>query len=224
METRLSSQSRTIAAAPTVQPGAAALRRPPPVRYRHRSSSKHLACLEARGGPGEGRAEGGVHRSQLSREDAAGRRQLLLTGSGWLATLAASLTGQAAAHAAPANSVASISSSNRSLADLVLAAKPAWPVAGSVEFPNYARPGPYMPAKLPTLEHTCAWLGLHGLAANGSFNYIDLPIEVVPALTYACGSLRRPRHECHRLAVATMRALLQTSGCAVAAETRLIAR
>ncbi|PSC68105.1 alpha beta-hydrolase [Micractinium conductrix] len=59
---------------------------------------------------------------------------------------------------APAAAVAAAlpSSTNRQLMELVAAAKPAWPAASPVDFPNYALPGPYTPALLPPLEHTCA--------------------------------------------------------------------
>lgn len=72
------------------------------------------------------------------------RRQLLLGSSSLL------VAGGAAglAHAAPSGSASN-------LADLVAAARPLWPVATPVQFPNYALPGPFTPATLPPLEHTC---------------------------------------------------------------------
>lgn len=45
---------------------------------------------------------------------------------------------------------------NKQLRELVAAAKPAWPAATGVDPPNYARPGPFSPVRLPPLEHTCA--------------------------------------------------------------------
>lgn len=47
-------------------------------------------------------------------------------------------------------------SMNKQLRELVAAAKPAWPAATDVDLPNYARPGPFSPVRLPPLEHTCA--------------------------------------------------------------------
>lgn len=88
------------------------------------------------------------------------RRSLLAAGSLLAASSAAGLLlGSAAAQAAAAGSAESSASAgmSRPLRELVAAAKPAWPAAGpGVAFPNYARPGPFSPARLPPLEHTCA--------------------------------------------------------------------
>lgn len=85
-------------------------------------------------------------------EGASSRRHLLLASGGLLASqlLAA---GQPAAAAGPA--AAAATPGNRQLADLVAAHKPVWPAATPVNFPNYARPGPFTAAFGPPLEHTC---------------------------------------------------------------------
>lgn len=78
----------------------------------------------------------------------AGGALLLAGGAGGPPAATAAAAAQAAVQGGAA-------SQNKVLADLIAAAKPSWPAATSVAFPDYSQPGPFIPARLPPLEHTC---------------------------------------------------------------------
>lgn len=157
-------QAGESAAAP-----AARQHRPPPVSFQDRSRSKRrlgwrtAACSDL-GSEGHQEAVPTSSRRVLAAPAAAAgsssRRRQLLAAGGLLAAsqLLGGCTGGAEAAAAPPQPVADLSSSgmNKQLRELVAAAKPAWPAATGVDPPNYARPGPFSPVRLPPLEHTCA--------------------------------------------------------------------
>lgn len=156
-------QSGNSAAAP-----AAWQHRPPPVSFQDRSQSKRRLgwCnAECTSSGSEERAQAavasnsGVPAAPASAAAAGNSRRQLLAAGGLLAAsqLLGGSTGAAAA-AAPPVPIADLGSGGMSkpLRELVAAAKPAWPAATGVDLPNYARPGPFSPVRLPPLEHTCA--------------------------------------------------------------------
>ena len=87
------------------------------------------------------------------------RRQLLAGGLlGGAGSLLGLQQGSPAAAAVPGGAGALPAALNQELADLIAGHPPAWPATSAVDFPNYARPGPFAPARLPLLEHTCVSL------------------------------------------------------------------
>lgn len=146
--------------------------RPAPVLYRSRRHT--LLTAKAHGAqPDDGGDSRDTHRNS--------RRQMLLASAALLGNAALLGAPAVPAAAAAAGGPDAASSGKRDLMDLVAAAKPHWPVATPVQFPNYARPGPFTPAPLPPLEHTCERRGGQPGERAGAASDLGLALAALPA-------------------------------------------